>query len=205
MKNLDIIKNFYEPSLKKDLPDYKILGWESKKAQFQRFQILTDHIELDSNKILDVGCGLGNLLEHLKEVHKDPDYTGVDILEHMVDKARKEHPEAIFHHMDIFADKHFKNHSFNTIYSSGIFNINMGNNKVFLHNAVKLFLKLADKTIVFNLLHHYSPDIDEMYYYFSPGEVVRMIEKMNNKSIRSIKIVEHYLKNDFTIILEKYV
>ncbi|MCP4162775.1 MAG: class I SAM-dependent methyltransferase, partial [Deltaproteobacteria bacterium] len=162
------------------------------------------NIELDSHKILDVGCGLGNLLEHLKDAHENPDYTGVDILEDMIIKAREVHPEANFLTVDIFANEIFGENSFNTIYSSGIFNINMGNNRDFLHDAVKLFLKLADKTIIFNLLHHNSPDIDNTYYYFSPDEVFRMIEDMNNESIKSIKIVEHYLKNDFTIILEKY-
>ncbi len=204
MKKLDIIKNYYEPKLIEDMPDYKILGWESKEAQFQRFKILTDNIELDNHKILDVGCGLGNLLEHLKDVHEKPDYTGVDILEHMVDKARIIHSEAEFHQMDNNEQKYFEDSSFNTIYSSGVFNINMGNNKDFLLDAVKLFLKLADSHVVFNLLNHNSPDRDNTYYYFSPDEVVRMIEDLNNESIKSIKIIEHYLKNDFTIILEKY-
>ena len=204
MKKLDIIKNYYEPNLNKDLPDYQILGWESKEAQFQRFQILTDNIDVDGHKILDVGCGLGNLLEHLKDVHETPDYIGVDILEHMIDKAREDHPGYNFRHLDIFAEKHFEDNQFNTLYSSGIFNINMGNNHDFLHDAIKLFLKLADKHIVFNLLHFNSPDRDETYYYFHPDEVVKMIEDMNNEALKSIKIVEHYLKNDFTIILEKY-
>lgn len=204
MKKLDIIKNYYEPNLNEDLPDFQILGWESREAQFQRFQILTDNIELDNHKILDVGCGLGSLLEHLKEVHEAPDYTGVDILEHMIEKARQAHPEADFRHLDIFAEEHFSKNQFNTLYSSGIFNINMGNNYDFLKDAIELFLKLADSHIVFNLLHHNSPDRDETYYYFHPDEVVKMIEDMNDKSLKSIKIVEHYLKNDFTIILEKY-
>ena len=203
MKKLDIIKNYYEPHLNEDLPDYQILGWESKEAQFQRFKILTDHIEVDNHKILDVGCGLGNLLEHLNEVKGKPSYTGVDILEHMIKKAGKKYPEADFHHMDIFAEKHFENNSFDTIYSSGIFNINMGNNYDFLKDAIKLFLRLAQENVVFNLLHHHSPDREETYYYFHPDEVIKMIEDLNDNSLTSIKIVEHYLKNDFTIILEK--
>ena len=204
MKKLDIIKNYYEPYFDKDLPDYQILGWESKEAQFQRFRILTDQIKLDNHKVLDVGCGLGNLLEHMKDVHEEPDYTGVDILEHMIDKAREKHPEADFYHMDIFAEKYFEKNHFNTVYSSGIFNINMGNNHDFLQDAIKLFLKLAKENVVFNLLHHHSPDRDETYYYFHPEEVIKMIEDLDDSSLKSIKIVEHYLKNDFTIILEKY-
>ena len=204
MKKLDIIKNYYEPHINDDIPDYQILGWESREAQFQRFQILTDNIELNGKKILDVGCGLGNLLEHLKEIHEEPEYTGVDILKNMVEKARQSHKGYNFFHLDIFAEKHFNNNQFHTIYSSGIFNINMGNNHDFLYDAIILFLKLVEKNIVFNLLHHNSPDKDETYYYFSPDQVVKMIEDMNNESLKSIKIMEHYLKNDFTIILEKY-
>lgn len=204
MKKIDIIKNYYEPNLSEDLPDYRILGWESREAQFQRFQILTDNIKLESNTILDVGCGLGNLLEHLKEVHENPDYTGVDILEHMIEKARERHPGADFRQMDVFTENQFQENQFNTIYSSGIFNINMGNNYDFLNEAIKLFLKLANRYIVFNLLHYNSPDRDETYYYFHPDCIVKMIEEINDKSLKSIKIVEHYLKNDFTVILEKY-
>ncbi len=203
MKKLDIIKNYYEPNLKENLPDYQILGWESREAQFQRFQILTDHLETKDHKVLDVGCGLGNLLEHLKEVNGTLDYTGVDILEHMIDKASETYPDANFIHMDIFTDGSFKENSFDTVYSSGIFNINMGNNHDFLNDAIKLFLKLAKENVVFNLLHHHSPDKDDTYYYFHPCDVVKKIEELEDESIKSIKIVEHYLKNDFTIILEK--
>lgn len=203
MKKLDIIKNYYKPNLKENLPDYQILGWESREAQFQRFQILTDHLDTKDHKVLDVGCGLGNLLEHLKEVNGTLDYTGVDILEEMIDKASETYPDANFIHMDIFADRSFKENSFDTVYSSGIFNINMGNNHDFLNGAIKLFLKLAKENVVFNLLHHHSPDKDKTYYYFHPCEVVKKIEELEDESIKSIKIVEHYLKNDFTIILEK--
>lgn len=203
MKKLDIIKNYYEPHLDEDLPDYQILGWESREAQFQRFRILTDNVDLNGNRILDVGCGLGSLLDHLKEIHEEPVYTGVDILEHMVEKAREKHPGYNFLHKDIFARKEFGSEDFHTIYSSGIFNINMGNNYDFLRDAIKLFLDLSSKYVVFNLLHYHSPGKEENYYYFHPDEVVKMIEEINNDSLRSIKIVEHYLQNDFTIILEK--
>jgi len=203
MKKLDIIKNYYEPKLSKNLPDFRTLGWESREAQFDRFRILTENVALNGHSILDVGCGLGNLLEHLKEVHESPEYTGVDILKHMVEKARTRHRDFNFLHLDIFAENPFSEGEFHTVYSSGIFNINMGNNHDFLKDAIKLFINLAQKHIVFNLLHHNSPDRDETYYYFHPDNVVKMIEEMNDENLKSIKLVEHYLKNDFTVILEK--
>ncbi|MBN2657450.1 MAG: class I SAM-dependent methyltransferase [Spirochaetales bacterium] len=203
MKKLDIIRNYYEPKLQENLPDYSTLGWESREAQFDRFRILTENVELGGRRILDVGCGLGNLLDHLKEIHESPDYTGVDILKHMVEKAGQRHPEQSFLHMDIFAENTFGKGNFHTVYSSGIFNINMGNNHDFLKDAIQLFLDLAQNFVVFNLLHCNSPDRDETYYYFHPEEVVRMIEDINDENVRSIKIIEHYLQNDFTVILEK--
>lgn len=203
MRKLDIIKNYYGQKLQENLPDFQTLGWESQKAQFDRFRILTDNIELNNHKILDVGCGLGNLLEHLKEVHETPDYTGVDILEEMVAKARIRHPGYKFFHTDLFVENRFSKGEFHTIYSSGIFNINMGNNHDFLKDAIKQFLYLTRQYVLFNLLHYNSPDRDDTYYYFHPDEVVKMIEDINDENLKSIKIIEHYLQNDFTVILEK--
>ena len=56
--------------------------------------------------------------------------------------------------------------------------------------------------IGFNLLHHKSPDKESKYFYFSPEETVKIIEK-NNFKFKKIEIIEQYLNNDFTVICEK--
>lgn len=202
MGRKDNIKSFYEPKIGQGLPDYQVLGWESPEAQFKRFDILVSNVDISGKKVLDVGCGLGNLLEYLNAKGIDVDYTGVDISEKMIDCVKRKKPGARFYCIDIFKTDFFEKDSFDVVFSSGIFNINLGNNREFLKNALTRFFELSKHTVVFNLLHHQSPDKEDTYFYFSPEEVVGILEGLPVK-IEKIRIVENYLKNDFTVICDK--
>lgn len=202
MQKYEIIKKFYESELKSDPKKFEVMGWESREAQFQRFSVLSSYRDIHNKKILDVGCGKGDLLEHFKEQNIDCNYTGVDILDSMIEIAKKEHPESEFHCADIFSNHPFEYNSFDIIYTSGIFNLNMGNNLGFIKSAIKTFYSLSKSTIVFNLLHKNSPNPEEKFFYVYPDQVIRMIEDLN-LDFGSIQLVEHYLKNDFTIIISK--
>lgn len=203
MHKLDIIKTYYNEELKKDPEKFERLGWESREAQFERFSILTDYMDIGGRKLLDVGCGLGHLLEHINQLELSVDYTGVDILPSMIEEAIDRHAEHVFHCHDLFEHCPFPSKSFDILYSSGIFNLNMGNNEAFLKEAVEKFLDLSKETVVFNLLHHHSPDREDKYYYYHPDKVIAMIEK-SFPQVFAIELVEHYLKNDFTLILKQY-
>lgn len=203
MKKLEIIKSYYEPNMGKGLPDYRVLGWESEQAQHKRFEILYNHVSLQGKKLLDVGCGMANLYEYLIKKGVNFYYTGVDILESMIDSAKKKRPGVELICADIFKHNPFDDNSFDVVYSSGIFNINMGNNKEFLTKAIELFLRLGKEAVVFNLLHYKSPDREDRYYYFKPSEVENIIEENFNNLLDSMQIVEGYLQNDFTVVLKK--
>ncbi len=200
MGKLEIIKTYYEDNLSKGLPEYGILGWESEEAQRLRFDMLLESVGLEGRKLLDVGCGTGNLLEYIisKDIHVD--YTGVDILDIMIEQARsKQLAAAKFYHVDLFKNNLFENGSFDVIYASGIFNLNLGNNRTFLIQALELFLRLSGEAVVFNLLHVDSPDREDKYHYFSPGEVGEILNSFSSK-IKKVELIESYLKNDFTVV-----
>ena len=201
MKKKDIISEFYNKELPLHPDKLECLGWEDRESQFKRFQILTDYIDLNGKKVLDVGCGMGHLLEHLKESDINAEYTGLDLLDSMVDKATERHGDHTFLQGDLFLeDDLFEENSFNVIYCSGVFNLNTGNNFDFLLSAVEKFLHISTDAIVFNLLHKDSPDREEKFYYFHPDQVIRGIEDLSDE-VKSIQLVEHYLNNDFTLFL----
>ncbi|MEG9327263.1 class I SAM-dependent methyltransferase [Salinimicrobium catena] len=66
------------------------------------------------SKILDLGCGPGNITNYL--FHKRPDFkiTGIDVAPQMLELAKKNNPTADFELMDI-RDLHKLNKSFNGI------------------------------------------------------------------------------------------
>lgn len=202
MGKIDLIRSFYEEKMGKGLPDHEVLGWESNEAQKRRFEVFAGHVKLDGKKILDVGCGLGNMLEYLDSKGIDVDYTGVDISEKMVSSAKSRKLDGKFYCMDVFKSHPFKNEEFDVIYASGIFNINLGNNREFLLDALNKLLHISRHIIVFNLLHHNSPDREDKYYYFSPEDVEKIVESMPHR-IKKVEIIQDYLDNDFTVIVEK--
>lgn len=202
MNKLEIIKTYYEDNMAKGLPEYGVLGWESEEAQRLRFDMLLSSVNLEGKTLLDVGCGTGNLLEYVNSKGINVSYTGVDILDKMIEQAKSKQLDAEFYHMDIFKNNIFNNDAFDVIYASGIFNLNLGNNKAFLINALELFFRLSSEAVVFNLLHCASPDREDKYYYFHPDEVSEIIADFSNV-IEKAEFVEAYLKNDFTVVCRK--
>ncbi|HHV58764.1 MAG TPA: class I SAM-dependent methyltransferase [Clostridiaceae bacterium] len=199
MPDIEIIKSYYIPKIEKYNEDYKILGWESREAQLKRFEILTSHVDLNGKKLLDVGCGLGNLLEFLESNNINVDYTGVDILEEMITLAKQKNPGGKFYFMDIFSESFFNEGSFDIVYSSGIFNLKISDNMGFLKKALKTFFTLSKDMVVFNLLYYKSRDKEDMYYYYSEGDIDKGLAEISICP-QEIKYVRNYLSNDLTVI-----
>lgn len=203
MRRVKAIKEYYNKNMENATNDYEVLGWESREAQYARFAALKDNVDMQGLKLLDVGCGLGNLLEYLTQQGVDVKYTGVDILPEMIEMANKKGLNGKFICTDVFTDAAFKTDSFDVVYASGIFNLNLGNNKEFLLSALEHFFRLSKKYVCFNLLHYKSPNKEDTYFYFSPDEAVEIIRKASAEKDISIDIAEDYLKNDFTVLCKK--
>lgn len=202
MRHMEKIKQYYESNNIEGYPDYYILGWESEEAQKLRFKQLIGDIDLNDKAILDVGCGTGNLLEYIESCFTGFNYSGIDVLPHMIKRASEKKLHGQFSCIDIFKYNPYSSKSFDVLFSSGIFNLNLGNNKEFLRDAINLFLKLARETVAFNLLWDKSEDKDTKYFYFSPEEVYL---DLNNRYYKSwnILIQKGYLKNDFTVHMNR--
>ena len=204
MSRLEILKKHYEPRIEKYTETSKVLDWESTDAQFKRFTAMIDNIKLQGKSILDIGCGCGDLYGLLKELDTDIDYTGVDILEKMVERAAREYSGARFVHADIFSPG-FKavpvlgREGFDITFTSGIFNLNAGNNEKFLKAAVPVIAGLSAEAFVFNLLDPASPDRDDSYFYYEPEAAIRLSEPFSSE----IQLVKGYLSNDYTLICRK--
>lgn len=202
MSHMSRIKKYYEDNYVEGYPDYYIQGWENKTAQEMRFRELVGQIDLNDKRILDVGCGTGNLLEYISKRFTAFEYTGVDILSHMVNIATEKKLKGKFICMDLFKNNPFQDKSFDVIFSSGIFNLNLGNNKEFLIDALNVFQQLSNGTIAFNLLWDKSPDREDKYFYFDPDKVKGLLTEKYG-GYWTVSILKGYLNNDFTVILEE--
>ncbi|MBP7654455.1 class I SAM-dependent methyltransferase [Candidatus Dependentiae bacterium] len=202
--NLENIKKFYETKLTEHNEDYKILAFENNKTQEIRFSVLLSGIDISGKKILDVGCGLCNLVGFLNKKTSNYIYTGVDIVEKFIEISRKRYPDKKIMHCDIFKNNPFKNNSFDIVIVSGAFNLRLDNNEKFIKKALKTLFDISKKTVSINLLHPHSPDREnDKFYYYKPSEIIEYLDSELPYKISRIQLFEHYLANDFTLICEK--
>ena len=194
------IYDHYKDNFGKALTNDKILDWESRDAQEIRFSILKDFIlanNLTDITLLDVGCGLADLYDYLVRFDIRSGYTGIDILPEMISLAKQQHPDLQLIAGDIFADDLLPDR-FDVVYSSGIFNIDLGNNYDFLRNAVKRFMSLSKRYVVFNLLADTSLDKEAGYFYFNKQRVETLLSECK---ITDYKIITGYLHNDMSVVI----
>ena len=195
----DQIRRHYEPRIGGNLPHHQVLDWASAQSQLARFQIFARNVPLQDKSLLDVGCGLGDLLTYLESLGLRVRYTGVDLLEKMVQAASRNHPGHDFIQGDIFQAHPFKPETFDVVFCSGAFNLNLGNNEQFLPSAVATMLELAREYAVFNLLHSRAASQEQTYFYYHPDQVREMLRDCPCE----VRIIDDYLHNDFTVICKK--
>lgn len=88
-------RKYAEYLLKKTRQDYNLIAEEYTRTRNFIWDIegLAQYV-IPGEKILDLGCGNGRLLEVLKD--KDVDYVGVDNAEKLIEIAKKNYPQAKF-------------------------------------------------------------------------------------------------------------
>ena len=202
MSNYKKIRDHYERRISPQRENFDIVNWASKGSQVKRFRVLADAGDLQGASLLDVGSGLGDLYGFLKAEKIGADYTGVDISEPMVAQARQHYPDGNFLCADLFhPDKPqpFANESFDVVFCSGTFNLNIGNNEKFLAIALPRLLELTRRNMVVNLLHSRRPIYDERYFNYDPAAVTALLTPLPCE----VQIIDQYLPNDFTIVCTK--
>jgi len=196
MSHRAAIRKHYEPRLEACREHFDILDWADAAGQQARFEVLARRVDLRGKSLLDVGCGLGDLWAFLRARRLGVDYTGVDILERMVESAQIAYPRARFVTADVFSVNPFGGRRFDVTFCSGVFNLDLGNNRRFLRQALARLMELTGEVVVFNLLHERTPRRHDHCFYHDPKEVRRLVERLGCRA----EVVDDYLPNDFTIL-----
>ena len=197
-----LIQNYYSCRVNTTSPGYEILSWSNKEAQFLRFQILLDalkkHFPSSARpSLLDVGCGLAELQQFLSDSGFEVDYTGVDITEDILEEAHRRKPGLDLRLIDVFqAPCPFEEQSFDIVYASGIFNMELGNNERFAVNGMTRLCSLAKEMALANFLHIRCSFPQSLCHFYDPTV---LIKKLKNKKI-SVKLQDQYLANDFSLL-----
>ena len=116
-------REFYAPLSEATCPARRV-GWESNAAHLLRLRAIVDALgPLDGLRtVRDVGCGEGRLLTVLHQAGYTGAYTGEDILDEMITRAKLAHPGADFIQRDALTPGAFAD----AVICSGTLNTPMG-------------------------------------------------------------------------------
>jgi len=199
-QNLEYYCNLF----KKNKYSPQSLGWKNKKSAFMRFNDLISNFFLKENSILnkknsilDVGCGLGYLIDDFRI--KNFFYTGIDINNNFIELNKKKFPKKYsFICGDFLELKNKKKYDY--IVQSGLLNYKVKLNK---YSYAEMFLRkmfhLSNIAISCNFLSTKARIKHKKNFYYDPEKILKICYKMTNNLI---------LKNDtfpfeFTVVLFK--
>ena len=176
--------------------DWRALGWQSRHTQFHRFAILAEIGDLAHCRVLDVGCGLGDLYSYFETAAIPVDYTGYDLLPDMVERARKRFPQARFEVRDVLQGLGAER--FDYILSSGAFNVNFGENLPAVQRVIRDMFAHCEHGVAINFIKRYpGASNDPIFHYYDPQAMLTFCQTL----CRHARLREGYLPNDFTLYL----
>tara|TARA_Y100000310_G_scaffold318799_1_gene373284 strand:+ start:178 stop:789 length:612 start_codon:yes stop_codon:yes gene_type:complete len=166
------------------------VGWlDGRQNQTKRFQTLLDIGVQEGDSILDLGCGLGHMVEHLEKVGLNVRYTGIDTNKWSIQQAYQ-FREATYIYGTIFDIQD----RYDWGLASGVFNVEFPACEMV--ETVNELLSKANKGVAFNLLGK-AVNNNMEYERYKPEEIV-------SNFTGDISIIEDYgVENDFTIYIKK--
>lgn len=195
------LKKYYKNQFKKYGPTLNGVGWSKKKKSTKRYKVLLKILKFKSKKkifsILDVGCGYGKLIDYLPKNFKY-NYTGIDIVQDMIEYAKKKNQSknCNFYKKDIL--KITKKYDF--IICNGVFtlknNLNEKKMREFVLKCLNKFNKHSNIGFSFNLMSEIVDYKSNILFYPDKDFIINFSKKKKYSEIvfddKSVKFEKFY-------------
>lgn len=194
---MDFIENnkkIFEESFAKYGDHPKSCHWDEKMAF--RYEELVNSIDLDGSSILEIGCGIGGFYDYCINDRniRNITYKGIDLVEGMIDLARRKYPEAEFEVCNILEQELPEQYDY--VIMCGLFNI--ASSTADMKKILAETFKYCKKAMAFNFISTYVNFLDEEMSYHNPEEVFTFCAKHLNRKIR---LNHHYEKCDVSVVV----
>ena len=171
------------------------VGWlDGRTNQAKRFETLVDIGIESGDSVLDVGCGVGHLIDHFNNIGLEVQYTGLDTNRFAIEQAQKIYVDETFIHgtLDVIDE------TYDWGLASGVFNYEFP--KLEMLETVNQLVSKVDKGVAFNLLNGSKKYSSESYEFYQPVEIFSLLNRRGSLC----SVVQNYgIENDFTIYIRK--
>lgn len=169
------------------------VGQWSEEGQRFRFEKLSEISDLSDRKILDLGCGLGDLYPFLKHKYGRIEYTGIDIVPEIITRAQEIHSDARFFCRDVLTEG--IGEMFDFVVISGMFNNPIPDGSAFLRKMSALAFEHCEIGLAFNFISNHVNFRDKEMQYHDPVEIFGHCLELTTK----VSIHHHYNRCDVAV------
>lgn len=180
--NDDEINEKYNQLLNKHGLSFKSLGWSKDLNNSRFYNVLKNLPLLSEDRVLDFGCGFGDLYGYLKDQNVTSDYVGIDINDNLLKVAKQRYPNAYFEKCNIL-DNGYEGRAVDYVVSCGVHNIKKRDNYQFLELSLDRFSSLAKKGISINFLSDKVEYFTKDSFHFDPSRALDMAYKYSNRVV----------------------
>ena len=201
MKSIDTTKaaDLYNTRFDQHGRDIKTVGWGSELSQQLRFEVLFRGLDPKGRTILDVGCGLGDLVPYLESrTGGDFHYIGIDIAGKLIDDARATYGRAgrEFYTGDIFS---VTIPPVDIAVLSGALSFKVDGIELYAYETMKRMFEVSQKAACLNFLSKYVDYELEKNQHYQPELVFSKAKQIAN----CVNLFHDYPLHEFTVQLIK--
>ena len=189
----------YRARLAEHGPSPQALGW-TKGKQDLRFEVLLSPFVTEGCRVLDVGCGLGDLIRKLSG-NGHFTYLGVDLVKEFIELARKQHEEEDTEfRAGEFLEMEF-DEPFDIVVGSGIFNFALDgmDHEAYVKRMLARMLELSRKGVAVDFLSNRVNFEEDHCAHTSPERALAAGLELT----RSVRLRHDYMPFEFAMWLFK--
>jgi len=174
------------------------LGSGNVSHQDLRFQVHKNIGISSGDRILDIGCGLGDFYHYLKSHGIEVDYHGVDLVPELIDAAKTRNPDCVFEIRDIIEDQ-FPESSFDYVVCSQVLNFKFSFEDNYKHaiKMLELMFKFSSKGVSCDFLSNFVDFEESHLNYYNPLEIFNFSKSLTKR----VDLIHSYPLFEFTIYL----
>lgn len=194
------IADFYDSRVREHGDSPQAVGWKSKLQQRLRFDVMVQWGVVNLGRVLDLGCGSGDLLDYLQSRGLDYDaFYGIDLSPLMVRMCQDKHSEekAIFLVQDIL-DIEIEE-KFDTVLMSGALNFKTGQPRIQRLEALFTSIWKVSAPGAKFAVNFLSANVDyeaEINQHYEKSETLAVAQRFAS----SLTLIEDYGLYEFTLI-----
>lgn len=188
----------YKKTFHKSGESPKALQWQDYRSAAIRYRQLLQDVDVEGRSILDIGCGMGDLLPYIYAKSDNFNYLGVDVIEKFIEVAKKRYLGHDFRVLNPFTKD--LEQTFDVVVACGALNAPKTGWLENRQQKIKRLYELANQAVAFNMAGSFEPGASgDRVAQADVRQILEFCTKLTPKVI----LKTHYHPKDFTIVMFK--